>query len=55
MGFCVERSRSFAGKPVISFDNLPLSVDEQLNCIVVGWILVEQELLGDEFRVNGDD
>jgi hypothetical protein len=51
----IEGSGSSARETVISLDHFPLAVDEELNCIVIGWILIEEEAFGNELRVDGDD
>jgi hypothetical protein len=54
VGFGVNRggSGSLAGESIISCYNFPLSVNEKFDCVIAGWVDVEEKPFSDEFRIN---
>lgn len=51
----IERSGSSARETVISLDDFPLAINEELYYIVIGWVFIEEEAFSNELRVDGDD
>lgn len=52
MGFGIHRIFAFAGETIICCDDLPFAINKQFDCIKVRRVYIEDEPLGDEFRVN---
>jgi hypothetical protein len=54
MRFGIERSCASARKTFISFNYFPLTVNKEFDCVVVGWIFIEEKALGYQLWIHGN-